>query len=112
MTTKWYERGKCGEYVLRQVEAVLDGMKPLDEFRWDMSALGLTDDEIEEMLEDALEHAETDVDQRLLIEVRVEAEQVLKALSGALKADASLVGEEERNLIQKAAQVCLRTSTL
>jgi len=57
---------------------------------------GIGDDEIERMLEEAIDHAETDMDERLLIDARVEAESVLGALDKALRADTSLlVGTEE-----------------
>lgn len=56
---------------------------------------GLTDEEIEEMLDAALDNAETDVDQRLLIESKIEAEQVLKALGDSLKADPEMAPEDE-----------------
>jgi molecular chaperone HscA len=56
---------------------------------------GLSEDDIERMLEDAIDHAETDVDERLLIEARVEADGILAALEKALSADQDmLVGNE------------------
>ena len=48
----WYCRGKCGEYILTQVEAVINGMIRRDEFWWDMDALGLTPDEIKQVMID------------------------------------------------------------
>ena len=59
---------------------------------------GLDDDEIERMLEESIDFAETDVDQRMLIEARVEAEQILNAVEKALGSDASLLldGEEQK----------------
>ncbi len=64
---------------------------------------GLSDDEIERMLEDSIDHAETDVDVRLLIEARVEAEGILAAVEKALRTDNALLqpGEQER-----IAQAC------
>ncbi|HNC98135.1 MAG TPA: Fe-S protein assembly chaperone HscA, partial [Myxococcota bacterium] len=58
---------------------------------------GLTDDEIEEMLEASIDHAEDDVAVRMLIEARVEAEGILHALGKSLD-DRDLLeeGEEER----------------
>jgi len=56
---------------------------------------GLTDDEIEDMLDAAIENAEQDVDQRLLIEATIEAQQVLKALSDSLEQDREMATEEE-----------------
>ncbi len=59
---------------------------------------GLGEDEIEAMLEAAIDHAETDVDERLRIEAVVEAEQILAALDKALAGDDALLapGEGER----------------
>ena len=56
---------------------------------------GLSEDEIEQMLEDAIDFAETDVDARMLVESRVEAEQVMGALEKALRDDAGLMIEGE-----------------
>ena len=50
--TAWYARGECGEYILTQVESVLDGMMRRDEFWWNMDALGLTPDEIKQVMID------------------------------------------------------------
>ena len=61
---------------------------------------GLEEEEIERMLEEAIDHAEKDVDERMLIEARVEADQVLRVVEKALAADAELLstGEEARIL--------------
>ena len=56
---------------------------------------GLTDDEIEDMLEDAIDNAESDVEKRLLIEAKTEAEQVLFAVKRSLEDDGALATEEE-----------------
>jgi molecular chaperone HscA len=64
---------------------------------------GLTEDEIEQMLEDAIDNAETDVDERLLIEARVEAEQVLRALDKALSADTDMLEGNEGAVIEQVA---------
>jgi molecular chaperone HscA len=59
---------------------------------------GLGEEEIESMLESAIDNAETDIGERLRIEALVEAEQILAALDKALAADAGLLapGEGER----------------
>jgi molecular chaperone HscA len=65
---------------------------------------GLTDQEVERMLLDSFEHAEADVEARLLIEARNEAETVILATEKALRrpdfarlaAEALESGEEER----------------
>ena len=60
---------------------------------------GLSEEQIEEMLEDAIDNAETDVDERLLIDARVEAEQISLHLHKALEADAALLeGDESTQL--------------
>jgi len=64
---------------------------------------GLSEDEIEQMLEDAIDNAETDVDERLLIEARVEAEQVLTALEKALAMDDELLQSNESDVISQVA---------
>jgi molecular chaperone HscA len=62
---------------------------------------GLSDDEIEQMLEDAIDNAESDVDERLLIEARVEAEQVLTALDKALVDDRDMLEGNESAIIEQ-----------
>jgi molecular chaperone HscA len=67
---------------------------------------GLTEDEMAGMLRDSLTHARDDMERRLLIEARVEAERVLLALTAALKADGSLLDPTELSAIDGAmAQV-------
>ena len=64
---------------------------------------GLTDNEIESMLRESIEHAEDDVAARKLLEQRVEADRVLEALAVALVQDRDLLSEDERQRIEKAA---------
>jgi len=58
---------------------------------------GLTDEEIEKLLEESLDFAEEDVSRRLLIEARTEADTVLQATEKALRQHAAFLaaGEEE-----------------
>jgi molecular chaperone HscA len=63
---------------------------------------GLTEAEMADMLRDSLVHAREDMEQRLLIEARVEAERVLLALNAALAADGPLLSDEERAAIDSA----------
>jgi molecular chaperone HscA len=63
---------------------------------------GLTEAEMADMLRDSLVHAREDMEQRLLIEARVEAERVLLALNAALAADGALLSPEERGAIDSA----------
>ncbi len=64
---------------------------------------GLTDDEIERMLEEAIDLGEADIEQRLLINARSEAVQLLTALAKQLKDYSELLGEEERRRIEESA---------
>jgi len=66
---------------------------------------GLTDEEIEKLLEESIDFAEEDVTQRLLIEARTEAETVLHATEKALRQHAPLLGEGEETRILAAVQV-------
>jgi molecular chaperone HscA len=63
---------------------------------------GLTEAEMADMLRDSLVHAREDMEQRLLIEARVEAERVLLALNAALAADGALLSAPERAEIDSA----------
>jgi len=72
---------------------------------------GLTDEEIERMLLSSIEHAEEDVQARLLIDNRVEAQRIVKAAEKQLEANGDLLAPEERrqieaqmNAVRQAAQ--------
>src|SRR5690606_18212223 len=54
---------------------------------------GLTDEEVEAMLLDALDHGAEDFEKRKLAERRVEGERILAATRGALEKDAALLEE-------------------
>ena len=71
---------------------------------------GLTDDEIERMLEEAIDAVERDADQRTRIEARVQAEQILLAVDKALAADADLLAVGEGERIREVADA-LRAAT-
>ena len=64
---------------------------------------GLTDDEIEQMLEESIDLGEADIEQRLLINARNEATQLLTALAKQLKDYGQLTDEEERHGIEEVA---------
>jgi len=64
---------------------------------------GLTDNEIETMLRDSIEHAEDDVAARMLREQQVEAERVLEALEAAFEEDGDLLSADERKAIDLVA---------
>ena len=65
---------------------------------------GLTEDEIEDMLDAAIDNAADDVEQRLLIESTVEAEQVLKALRDSLSMDRDMATEQEFTQMQQVKE--------
>ena len=65
---------------------------------------GLTDNEIETMLRDSIEHAEDDVGARMLREQQVDADRVLEALEAALADDGELLNTEERKEIDLTAE--------
>jgi molecular chaperone HscA len=64
---------------------------------------GLSEDEIEVMLESSIDNAETDVEVRMLIEARVEAEGILRALDKALRADRAMLSDETFRAISAVA---------
>ncbi|HEY2028526.1 MAG TPA: Hsp70 family protein, partial [Myxococcales bacterium] len=63
---------------------------------------GLSDDEIERMLLSSIENAEADVQARLLIDNRIEAQRILKAAEGQLQNNGDLLSPEERAPIEAA----------
>ena len=66
---------------------------------------GLSDNEIESMLRDSIEHAEDDMYSRSLREQQVEADRVIEALDSALAADGDqLLSEVEKKSIDAARQ--------
>jgi molecular chaperone DnaK len=63
---------------------------------------GLTDAEVERMIDESLEHAEDDVRARGLIDARNEADTVLRATEKALVQGAEFLGDEESARIREA----------
>jgi len=63
---------------------------------------GLTDEDVEHMLIQSYEHAEEDMNQRLLIEDKIEAERVLFAVEKAIEEDGSLLSDESLLRIKTA----------
>jgi molecular chaperone HscA len=61
---------------------------------------GLSEEDMARMLRDSLENAREDMERRLLIEARVEAERVLLALGAALAVDGALAKPEERQAME------------
>jgi Fe-S protein assembly chaperone HscA len=66
---------------------------------------GLSEAEVAQMVEDSFTHAEADVNARLLIETRTEAETVMNHVRRALAQGGHLVGAEERRRISEAIDV-------
>lgn len=48
--SKWYNRGRTGEYLLDQVESLLDGFITVQEFIVRCKRAGLSDEEVSELL--------------------------------------------------------------
>ena len=64
---------------------------------------GLTDDQVESMILDSFDHAETDFEARQLIEARLEAETILSAVEKAPAHPAwQLISDEEKTAIEAA----------
>ncbi len=68
------------------------------------SSYGLTDSEVERMIEESFAHAEEDVAARLLIEVRNEADTVIRGTEKALTQGAHLIDQEEVARIREALE--------
>jgi molecular chaperone DnaK len=64
---------------------------------------GLSEGEVERMIDESLEFAEQDVRARALIDARNEADTVLRATEKALSQGAALLGADERRQIETAA---------
>lgn len=65
---------------------------------------GLTDQEVEQMLLDSMDFAEQDMEDRLLIENRVEADRIVAAAQKALSVDGAMLNDVERAAIDQAIQ--------
>ncbi|MBI3783315.1 MAG: Fe-S protein assembly chaperone HscA, partial [Deltaproteobacteria bacterium] len=63
---------------------------------------GLTDEEVERMLEESFDHAEEDVSERLIIEARNDADTILRATRKQMEKVA--LSEQERTAIRTAMQ--------
>ncbi|NBX67715.1 MAG: Fe-S protein assembly chaperone HscA [Proteobacteria bacterium] len=70
---------------------------------------GLTDSEVEKMLFESFENAESDFEERFLIEARVEADSLIRATQKSLLKGKELVSQEEFLQIEKAVE-SLQTS--
>ena len=74
---------------------------------------GLTEDQVEQMVEDSFTYAEADVEARLLIETQTEADTVLNHVERALRQARDIVGAEELVAIEaaRAARRAARAGT-
>ena len=63
---------------------------------------GLSEDQVEQMVEDSFTHAEADVEARLLIETRTEADTVINHVERALRQAGRLASDDERASIETA----------
>jgi molecular chaperone HscA len=63
---------------------------------------GLSDDDVERMLIEALDHGEQDLEQRRLVDARVEGERMLLATRKGLESDADLLDGDERARVEQA----------
>src|SRR5207253_804869 len=70
------------------------------------SAIDVSDEAVEKMLEESLEHAFEDVNDRIFVEAKMKADELLPAVRRALDQIGKQLGEEERTLIaHRAAEV-------
>jgi Fe-S protein assembly chaperone HscA len=65
---------------------------------------GLTEADVERMVEESFQYAEADVEARLLIEVRNEADTVMTHVRRALAQGGHLIGEDERGRVAAALE--------
>ncbi len=68
------------------------------------SAVDVSDEAVEKMLEDSLEHAFEDVNERVFTEARLKAEELLPAVRNALTLVGAEIDESERMLISARVQ--------
>lgn len=66
---------------------------------------GLNVEQMRQMLEDSLENSAKDIENRLLIQTKIEAERVIDALKTSLQEDKGLLAQEDEKAISKALQV-------
>jgi len=60
---------------------------------------GLKEEELEQMLRDSLEHAEEDIEKRLLTESKVGAKRLIETVESALETDHALLNDEEKQAL-------------
>ncbi len=65
---------------------------------------GLSEDEVERLLVESIEHAGEDVAERFLVEWRIEGERIIQSLQSAFQVDGELLTLDERAAIDKRIQ--------
>lgn len=73
---------------------------------------GLTDAEVEKMLMDSIQHAQTDIAQRALVEAQTEAQQLLETTEKFIAKNASLLTQEEMLATAQAMQALQLSLTM
>jgi molecular chaperone HscA len=63
---------------------------------------GLSDDDVERMLIEALDHGEEDLERRRLVDARIEGERLVLATRKGLATDADLLDAAERDAVDRA----------
>ncbi len=71
---------------------------------------GLEEGQIENMLRESMEHARSDMTQRMLVESRTEAQRQIVELESAIKQDGTLLEEVERKQIERQMQTVRNAS--
>lgn len=64
-------------------------------------SFGLSGEQITEMLTDSIQHAEQDIDQRMLTEAKIDANGLILAIEAAVKEDQELINENESSEINQ-----------
>ena len=68
------------------------------------SAIDVSDEAVERMLADSLEHAFDDINERAWVEAKVKADEMLAAIEAALPVAGDEISDEERDVIAQAVQ--------
>jgi len=66
------------------------------------SAIEISDEQVETMLEDSLEHAFEDMNERIFREARMKAEEMLPAVEAGLQTCGEVLSQEEQQAIEQA----------
>jgi molecular chaperone HscA len=70
---------------------------------------GLTDEQMEQMLLDSLEHAKEDMQTRALVEASTEAQQMLETVQRFIEKNKAMLQEEELSMTLKQMQILAQT---